>query len=202
MGVGAACAACCAVPLVGGAAALTTASTALAALGSTLLACADEFVPLAGVLLTVAAAGAGLVWWRRRAARKGQKQHGCGGVAVQAESEAPIACSLPPDARELRTAWIRRVTASGLLSHQLDGRTLRLGYRPEALPELQQIIAAERQCCPFLSYSLRRSGDGVQLTIEAPEGVGPDTRWLFDQFIPQGTMESKKLCGCATAACG
>lgn len=79
VGVGAACAACCAVPLVGGVAALTAGSTALAALGSTLLACADEFIPLAGVLLALAAVGGGLVWWRRRAARKAQAHTGCGG---------------------------------------------------------------------------------------------------------------------------
>lgn len=79
VGVGAACAVCCAVPLVGGAAALTAGSTALAALGSTLLACADEFLPMAGVLLALAAAGGGLVWWRRRAARKAQAQTGCSG---------------------------------------------------------------------------------------------------------------------------
>jgi UDP-N-acetylmuramyl pentapeptide phosphotransferase/UDP-N-acetylglucosamine-1-phosphate transferase len=79
VGVGAACAACCAIPLFGGVAALTAGSTALAALGSALLACADEFVPLAGVLLALAAAGGGLVWWHRRAARKVQAQTSCGG---------------------------------------------------------------------------------------------------------------------------
>lgn len=74
LGVGAACAVCCAVPLLGGVAALAAGSTALATLGSTLLACADEFVPLAGVMLALAAAGGGLVWWRRRVARKAQAQ--------------------------------------------------------------------------------------------------------------------------------
>lgn len=79
VGVGAACAACCAIPLLGGAAALTVGSTALAALGATLLACADEFVPLAGLILVLAAGAGGLVWWRRRAAREAQAQTGCGG---------------------------------------------------------------------------------------------------------------------------
>lgn len=79
LGVGAACAACCAVPLVGGVAALAAGSTALAALGSTLLAFADELLPLAGVLLALAAAGGGLVWWRQRAQRKARQQPGCGG---------------------------------------------------------------------------------------------------------------------------
>lgn len=78
--MGAACAACCAIPLLGGVAALTAGTTALAALGSALLACADEFLPLASVLLALATAGAGLVWWRRRVARKAQVETGCDGA--------------------------------------------------------------------------------------------------------------------------
>lgn len=49
LGVGAACAACCAVPLVGGVASWTMGASALAAAASALLACADEFAPLATI---------------------------------------------------------------------------------------------------------------------------------------------------------
>lgn len=80
LGVGAACAVCCAVPLVGGAVALAAGSTAIAAVGATLLACADELLPLAGVLLALAVAGGAWVWWRRRAARNAQATAGCGAV--------------------------------------------------------------------------------------------------------------------------
>ena len=80
VGVGAACAVCCAVPLVGGAAALAAGSTALAAVGATLLAYADEWLPLASALLALAAAGGALIWWRRRAIRKLQAPAGCGGA--------------------------------------------------------------------------------------------------------------------------
>lgn len=66
LGVGAACAACCAVPLLGGAAALGIGSASLAAAGSALLACTDELAPLAIMLLAVATAVAGLVLWRKR----------------------------------------------------------------------------------------------------------------------------------------
>lgn len=79
LGVGVACAACCAVPLLGGVAALATGSTALAALGSTLLAFGDPFLLLAVVLMTFAAAGGWLVWWRLRVRRKAQERPGGGG---------------------------------------------------------------------------------------------------------------------------
>lgn len=66
LGLGAACAACCAVPLLGGVAALTIGSASLAAAGSALLACADEFAPLAWGLFGLAALVAAAAWWRKR----------------------------------------------------------------------------------------------------------------------------------------
>jgi hypothetical protein len=116
--------------------------------------------------------------------------------------DAAIACSLPSDALEQRLAWIRRVTANSLLTHRLVGTTLRLLYREDALPDLQKIIAQERECCPFLEYSLRPAEGALQLTIGAPDGLGSDARWLFDQFLPQAAAVSKKSCGCAPGACG
>lgn len=65
LGIGAACAACCAIPLVGGVAALTAGTAALAATGSALLACADEFAPFGTGLLVLAGAGAAVTWWVR-----------------------------------------------------------------------------------------------------------------------------------------
>lgn len=121
---------------------------------------------------------------------------------MQAKSEATLACSLPSGALEQRLAWIRRVTDNSLLTHQLEGTTLRLRYREEALPELQKIIAQERACCPFLEYSLRPAEGAVQLTIDAPDGLGSDGRWLFDQFLPQTSTAPRKSCGCAPGACG
>ena len=80
LGVGAACAVCCAVPLLGGVAGLAAGTTAVGAAGSALLACADELTLLGFALLAVAAASAGLVWWRRRAHRKAQVTTSCGGA--------------------------------------------------------------------------------------------------------------------------
>ena len=59
LGLGAACAACCAIPLIG-------AAGGLAAVASLLLACADEFLPLAAFLLLLALGAFGLGWWKRR----------------------------------------------------------------------------------------------------------------------------------------
>ena len=61
LGLGAACAACCAIPLLGMAG-------GLAAFASALWACADEFIPAAIVLGAIAAGLTGVWWWRRRTA--------------------------------------------------------------------------------------------------------------------------------------
>jgi hypothetical protein len=127
---------------------------------------------------------------------------GAEGLALQARLDIPIACSLPSGELERRLAWIRRVTASSLLSHHRDGTVLRLQYRVEAMSELQQIVLRERECCPFLEFSLRLSTSAAHLTVHAPAGLGSDAQWLFDQFLPQAATPPRKSCGCAPGACG
>lgn len=61
LGLGAACAACCAVPLLGVAVGLAATGSGLAVIGS-------EFVHATVVALSLAAGLAGVVWWRRRQA--------------------------------------------------------------------------------------------------------------------------------------
>lgn len=63
LALGAACAACCAIPLLG-------VVGGLAALASALWACADEFIPAAMVLGAIAAGLAGVWLWRKRMARQ------------------------------------------------------------------------------------------------------------------------------------
>ena len=87
LGVGAACATCCAIPLVGGVAALTAGTTALAAAGAALLACADELAPFAMGLLALAMVGGAVTWWARR--RRASRQHGLD------DATAPAQCQLP-----------------------------------------------------------------------------------------------------------
>lgn len=67
LGLGVACAACCAIPLLGVAGALAAMASVFA---SALWACADEFVPEAIALGAVAAALVGLWFWRRHRASR------------------------------------------------------------------------------------------------------------------------------------
>jgi hypothetical protein len=65
---------------------------------------------------------------------------------MQATEAQPIACALDLQAMAPRLAWIHRVTAEGLLSHKLDGRTLRLVYRRAAADEIRNIVELEKVC--------------------------------------------------------
>ncbi len=66
LGLGAACAACCAIPLLGMAG-------GLAAFESALWACADELLPTAAVLAAIAVGLLGAWWWKRREAARRAK---------------------------------------------------------------------------------------------------------------------------------
>lgn len=79
LGVGAACAACCAVPLIGGTAAFAAGSTAVAALGAVLAACAGEHALMALALVAVIFGGVMFARQRRRAVPPTPAAAGCSG---------------------------------------------------------------------------------------------------------------------------
>ncbi|MGN6526745.1 MAG: hypothetical protein ACTHL8_10175 [Burkholderiaceae bacterium] len=120
---------------------------------------------------------------------------------MRAADDPPIACTLSAALLPGRLALIRRVTRDSLLSHRLDGHTLRLAYRAVARAEVERLVAAERACCAFLRFELRTAGDVLELAIDAPAGIGLDARWLFDQFLPEDAhAQAARACACAPGA--
>ena len=93
LGVGAACAACCAVPLLGGASAALVGTGALAAFGAALLACANELL----ALLLAAAVGAGVWAWRRRRLAR-QREAAAAAAPACAVQAAQRGCRCEPGA--------------------------------------------------------------------------------------------------------
>lgn len=119
------------------------------------------------------------------------------------EAEAPIACALLPADLQQRMAWIRAVTARHLVRHRVEGSVLHLTYRAEAGPELERLVAQERECCAFMRFALKEATHAVELIIVAPEGAHGGGHWLFDQFLPLGQRQAPRAgCGCAPGACG
>jgi len=86
------------------------------------------------------------------------------------DSAATIACSLTADAvgdrerewRELLSrALIRRTPAS-------NGVRVELQPLPGVRGELDRLIAAETDCCPFMTMSIETAAASLALTVTAP----------------------------------
>jgi hypothetical protein len=97
----------------------------------------------------------------------------------------PIACELgPSDGPERLRRWQRLRDTAGPVA-RLDGRRLEVRYqpRPGVHEELQELAAAEQQCCAFVSWSVQAVDDEPVLHVtappETPEAIAPIAA-LFD----------------------
>ncbi len=110
-----------------------------------------------------------------------------------------IACTLGNEALASRLAEIRAFTATNLVSHELDGRVLRLRYRREAATQLQRIVELERACCAFMDFAVTTTQqEHEELTLTAPPGTDDMAEWLFMQFLPESSGASPTAeCGCS-----
>lgn len=163
---GAACAACCAVPLVGVVVG-TGAASVLAA----------WFEPLAAVLLAAAALAGAAAWWQRRArtatthASSCSTDESCGcETVIDAPTARAVGCTL--DERDMptrteafrtlfATALKRRVSAPGQVEWTL-------AWSPQVESDARALAAAESGCCSFFSFDLERSGTELRWTARTP----------------------------------
>lgn len=99
-------------------------------------------------------------------------------------TEIPIACSLNAGELTHRFAEISNLGREALLDAEPTelGATLRFTPEPGVQARLARIVAAESECCGFLTMAVRSESDAVVLTIAAPEGAEPVVRDLLDAF--------------------
>jgi len=89
-----------------------------------------------------------------------------------------IACSLSgPDLKQR----LAEIAAAGKGARRV-GDELRFPADRGTRERLEAIIAAESQCCPFLSFDLRDSGDELALRIDAPAEAKPVAAELIEAF--------------------
>lgn len=105
-------------------------------------------------------------------------------LTMEANDTPVLACTLELHEMGPRVERLRRLAATSLQSHQFEGNVLRLVYRRDAATEVKAVADQERDCCRFLDFNVQEGDSGVDLTITAPEGVGPAAEWLFAQFMP------------------
>jgi hypothetical protein len=100
----------------------------------------------------------------------------------------PIACSLDGGELATRLAAANDAGRSTLVSHERSGRAHLLGFRrnPDTASRLEEIVEAERRCCPFLKLELTLEADTILLLIEAPPGGEPIAAGLAAAFAEEG----------------
>jgi hypothetical protein len=83
----------------------------------------------------------------------------------------PIACSLGAGDLKQRLVEIAAIGEESLIGHETDeGRHL-LRFRPDAVTRkrLEEIVAAEAECCSFLELALEERGGDLVLSVAAPQ---------------------------------
>ena len=95
--------------------------------------------------------------------------------------ELPLACSLDGAAMAERLAHMRSIGRDSLIAAE-PGGVLRFDASPATRSRLEQIVAAEAQCCPFLGLDLAEEAGTLRLTVSAPEGAEPVVEGLIEAF--------------------
>jgi hypothetical protein len=99
-------------------------------------------------------------------------------------TELPIACSLSGAEMPARLAEMAEIGAASLLGAEASGRraVLHFGSEPGVRARLSGIVAAESECCAFLTMRLADDSGDVTLTIDGPEGAEPIIEQLVGAF--------------------
>lgn len=82
----------------------------------------------------------------------------------------PIACSLGAGELQARLTEIAEVGATALIAHEETGGRPTLRFRPDpnTRRRLEEIIAAEAECCSFLDLDLAERDGELVLTVATP----------------------------------
>jgi hypothetical protein len=91
-------------------------------------------------------------------------------IASKRKDPAPIACSLDAGALSSRLTALAELGDAFLVSREeRDGKhLLRFRAEPGARRRLEEIVAAESECCAFLDLSLREEKGEIVLSIDSP----------------------------------
>lgn len=94
---------------------------------------------------------------------------------------APIACSLTAAEYRKRVADTGQVARDDLLERQpiTGGARLSFDDTPGVHERLEAFVAAESECCPFLTMNLRTTDGRLILEVTGPELAAPIIEDLF-----------------------
>lgn len=83
----------------------------------------------------------------------------------------PIVCSLSAGDLKQRLAAIAEIGEASLIDHETDGgrHLLRFHSDTATRKRLEEIVAAESECCSFLDLGLEKRGGDLVLSVAAPQ---------------------------------
>jgi hypothetical protein len=88
-------------------------------------------------------------------------------------NDTPIACSLGAGDLKQRLAEIAEIGTNSLISREADGDRHLLRFRADtdSRQRLEEIVAAEAECCAFLDLALSEKGGELVLSIASPKNA-------------------------------
>ncbi len=98
----------------------------------------------------------------------------------------PIACTLGPADHAARLAWIAALNAAALRGYRRDGARVDLVYDAAAAERVHEFVRRERQCCPFLDFTVRHRDGRLCVTIEATHQAAEAADDLFGGYTRGG----------------
>jgi hypothetical protein len=108
----------------------------------------------------------------------------------EAESALPVACTLNQSDLATQTSRWARLAASAHAERTQTDDGLRIAFEasPEAESELLVLVAVERDCCRWASWSVERTEGRLVLVISA-DGEGVDVlHGMFTEVAAQGCL--------------
>jgi hypothetical protein len=98
------------------------------------------------------------------------------------ERQTPIACTLSAADRPARIAVARELGERALVALEVHDRRALLRFHGEP-DRVDDLVAAESECCGFLEFVSTRIGDETELEIRAPKGGEPALRGLIAGIV-------------------
>ena len=95
-------------------------------------------------------------------------------ISYAASAGVPVACSLSSGALAQRHAEWAALRTARIAEHR-TATTLTTTWRRDdrAQREIERLVAAEHECCPFFGFELTFCDDAVTLVTAFPEGLSP-----------------------------
>ncbi len=97
-------------------------------------------------------------------------------------NQTPIACTLTEAELPDRIASARALGERALTGLEVGGGRALLRFDGERA-EVEALVAAERRCCPFLTFEIIRSAGVIELEIASPAGGEPILRGLVAAVV-------------------